>query len=69
LQAGVQECVEPVDQVRVQEMEAEIRRLRMKAAAWRHRAEAAAGVRRRVVGTRIPQVFDRSRQTYGCRPG
>ena len=30
MQAGVQECVEPVDQVRVQEMEAEIRRLRMR---------------------------------------
>ncbi|TKK72518.1 IS3 family transposase [Kribbella jiaozuonensis] len=112
-QGGAREPAGPVERVRVEEMEAEIRRLRMEneflkksrgllrpdlsvAArcglieaekdnypivfmcdllalprssyyAWRHRAETVAGARRRVLGSQIRQVFDRSRQTYGCR--
>jgi putative transposase len=35
--------------------------------AWRNRAETATGTRRRELGERIQRIFDKSRQTYGCR--
>jgi putative transposase len=35
--------------------------------AWRHRAETITGARRRELGEHIQRIFDRSRQTYGCR--
>jgi putative transposase len=35
--------------------------------ARRHRAESITGARRRELGEHIQQIFDQSRQTYGCR--
>lgn len=35
--------------------------------AWRHRVETATVVRRQELGGHIARIFERSRQTYGCR--